>query len=173
MRQPRSLSGERPLVQRQQTKHAGVERLDAFSSSAVARSRATCRINGNNFTLVSPSSSSQRGATPTIFLFCFLSFPSTRFAFSWATRTLVSLRLFQRKRTEARAASRTRGEHLSRSRAVLRQSDRGTVQVRGCGATAVRDDPGDEKRPRMFWEIAFRMKRGFFSAVLASSLWII
>lgn len=34
--------------------------------------------------------------------------------------------------------------------------------MRGGGATAVRDGPGDEKRRRMFWEIAFEMKRGFF-----------
>lgn len=34
--------------------------------------------------------------------------------------------------------------------------------MRGGGATAVRDGPGEERRRRMFWEIAFEMKRGFF-----------
>lgn len=34
--------------------------------------------------------------------------------------------------------------------------------MRRGGATAVRDGPGDEKRPRMFWEISLKMKPGCF-----------
>lgn len=65
----------------------------AFLPTSVARARATCRIDGDNFLSVFPSSSLQHAATPTVQLFYFLSFPSTRIAFSGAARALVSLRL--------------------------------------------------------------------------------
>lgn len=68
-----------------------------FSSSAVARTRATCRINGNNFPFIVLSSSLQRAETPTASLFvvvvAFLFPPGTRFDFSGADRPLVQLRL--------------------------------------------------------------------------------
>ncbi len=108
-----------------------------------------------------------RAATPTVSLFCFFSFPRTRFAFSGAARWLVQFSRASPRtsRPEARAASHARGKHLSRSRAVLRRSDSGTVRVRWwwwCHSGSLRDGPGDETPPGMLWEIAFKMKRGFF-----------
>lgn len=180
MRQLRCRSGRRSLVQREQTQHTGSDAArrrdstEAFSSSTFARSRATCRINGTTSRRcpLSLRYSAARHRPPRFF--CFFSFSRTRFAFSGATWGARAAQTFfpQHKRTGARAASHTRSEHLSRSRAVLRESDRDAVQVRGCGATTVRDDPGDEKRPTMFWEIAFKMKRGFSSALLVYSLWV-
>ncbi len=174
-------AGEQPLVQRQQTKHAGREAagrrhpapLMRFSPATAVGARATCRINGSNFPSVFPSSSLQRAATPTASLY-FVSplFPRTRLASSGAAWALVPPPTSS-STTADRGAScqpRARQNTWARSRAVLRKSDSGAVRARGGGATAVRDGSRWwEATEKLFWEIAFETKRGFFPALLASS----
>lgn len=144
MRQLESLCGENgcvsPAVNEPdapgQKRHSAP--LTELSSSGLGWLHATCRINGNNFPCA---------ATPAASVdFCFFAFSPHALL---AARTGRSCRSDFPPTPADTSASRQPRARLTPEqvpRGLMRKSDSGTVRVRGGGATAVRDGPGDERR---------------------------
>lgn len=135
----------------------------AFSSSLVAKARATCRIAEVTSFRYSfpPRQSVPRRRQPGSYVSGL--FPARVSLSLIQLELLVPLRLLPAL-VDQSASSQPRawGKHLSRSRAVLRESVTATVRRPGGRATAVRVGPGEGKRPAIFWEICFKTNRGGF-----------